>query len=112
MTAFAAQEQSMGVAILATLANARLVPAGGTAMLCVFSRPAADVQMGSAGVAARGALVSCATAELGDEVRRGTLARVYWDDQLFVPAGQYRVRDRDDDLETGMSRLDLELATA
>lgn len=102
----------MGVAILASLANARLVPAGGAAMPCIFSRPAADVQMGSAGIAARGALVSCSTAELGSEVRRGSLARVYWDDQLFLPAGEYAVRDRDDDLETGMSRLDLELATA
>lgn len=112
MTAFAAQEQSMGAAIMGAFANARLVPAGGTAMACIFSRPVADVSMGAGGIQARGALVTCSTAELGAEVRRGSAVRVYWDDQLFVPAGQYAVRDRDDDIEPGMSRLDLELASA
>ena len=112
MTAFAAQEQAMGAAIMMAFPNARLVPAGGMAMACIFSRPAADVQMGSAGMAARGALATCSTAELGAEVRRGSQVRVYWDDQLFQPAGQYAVRDRDDDIEPGMTRLDLELATA
>jgi hypothetical protein len=112
MVAFAAQEQSVGAAIMAGLANARLVPAGGVAVPCVFSRPVADSSIGTAGMASRGALVSCLAADVGEDLQRDSLLRVYWDDQLVRPAGQYRVRDRDDDLEAGMARLDLELVAA
>jgi hypothetical protein len=51
-------------------------------------------------------------ADVGEDLQRDSLLRVYWDDQLVRPAGQYRVRDRDDDLEAGMARLDLELVAA
>lgn len=107
---FAALEARCGRAIKARIANARLVPVGGVAVPVVFSRPVADAQMGQVGMQARTAQASGIAAELGDAVQRDTLCTVYWDDQLVLPAGQYRVRHRDDDLECGMARLDLERA--
>ena len=106
---FARLEARMGRAIKARLSNARLVPVGGVAVPVVFSRPVADAAMGQAGMQARDTQATGLRAELGDAVQRGTRCSVYWDDQLVQPAGQYKVRHRDDDLETGMVRLDLEL---
>ncbi len=111
MTAFAALEQSSGSAIMLAFANARLVPQGGAAVAAVLSRPPVDLAMGSGGIAARGALVTCLAAELGPAVQRGTRCTVYYGDQLVQPAGTYKVRDRNDDLEPGTARLDLELAS-
>lgn len=108
-TPFAAAEARLGAAITARLANARLVPEGGVAVPVVFSRPAQDMLLGQAGMQAHQLLATGSAALLGDAVQRDTRVQVFYDDQLTMAAGQYLVRQRDDDFEAGLARLQLEL---
>lgn len=112
MLEFATGEQQVGQAIVASLANARLVPAGGVALPAIFNRTATDVPIGSNGMQARITSASCLSSELPEHVVRGAQCALYYDDQLFLRAGLFEVRKRDDDLETGIARLDLQLIEA
>jgi hypothetical protein len=109
---FAQLEARVGRAISARLANGRLVPEGGVAVPVVFSRPAIVASIGQAGMQSREVQASVLTEHLTEDVQRGTRVAVFHDDQMALLAGEYFVRHRDDDLETGMARLDLELAAA
>lgn len=109
---FAQLEARVGRAISARLANGYLVPEGGVALPVVFSRPSITAQLGQAGMQSRDVQATVLTERLGEDVARGTRVAVFRDDQRALLAGEYIVRHRDDDLETGMARLDLELAPA
>ena len=109
---FAALEARVGRAISARLANGRLVPEGGVAVPVVFSRPSITAQIGQSGMQAQDVQATVLSEHLGADVKRGARVAVFHDDQLALLAGEYLVRHRDDDLETGMARLDLELAAA
>lgn len=109
---FAQLEARVGRAISARLANGRLVPAGGVAVPVVFSRPSITAQIGQSGMQAFDAQATVLTEHLNADVQRGTRVSVFHDDQLALLAGEFTVRHRDDDLDSGMARLDLELAAA
>lgn len=109
---FAQLEARVGRAISARLSNGYLVPEGGVALPVVFSRPSITAQLGQAGMQTQDVSATVLTEHLGDDVKRGARVAVFHDGQMALLAGEYVVRHRDDDIETGMARLDLELAAA
>ena len=109
---FAKLEARAGRAIVARCANGYLVPEGGVALPVVFSRPLITAALGQAGMQTREVQGSVLAEHLTEDVQRGTRVAVFHDDQQQILAGEYVVRHREDDLETGMARFDLELAPA
>ncbi len=111
-TPFARLEARVGSAIMARLANGYLVAEGSVAVPVVLSRPAIDGVLGGAGMQTRAVQGTVPAQQLGSHVQRGTPVAVFRDAQLQLLEGQYLVRQRDDDSDAGLARLDLELAPA
>lgn len=107
--ALAAAHARMGKSVIARMANARLVPAGGVAINARFLREAQDMPLGSSGMQGRITGALCLAADLPEHVVRDAECALYYDDQLINRAGLYVVRQRDDNFETGIARLDLQL---
>lgn len=105
----AAAQARMGQSVIARMANARLVPAGGVALPALFTRQPTDASFGEVGAQVRVVEARCLSADLPEHVVRGAECALYYDDQLHRRAGLYEVRQRDDNFETGISRLDLQL---
>ena len=107
---FAKLEARAGRAIVARCANGYLVPEGGVALPAIVSTPSVLATVGSISMVAGNVIASVCTESLGEEVQQGVRCSVFHDDQLQLLRGEYLVRDRFDDSDAGMARLELEIA--